>query len=60
MISASVRSRTGKVVRVSFLSSLVFLFSFMVIIDGISRSTQVGYIVIHARLVVVFMGTTSW
>lgn len=39
MISASVRSRTGKVVRVSFLSSLVFLFSFMVIIDGISRST---------------------
>lgn len=60
MISASVRSRTGKVVRVSFLSSLVFLFFFMVIIDGISRSTQVGYIVIYARLVVVFMGTTSW
>lgn len=60
MISASVRPIQNWKSRVSFLSSLVFLFSFMVIIDGISRSTQVGYIVIHARLVVVFMGTTSW
>lgn len=31
----------------------------MIIIDGISRSAQVGYIVIYAKLLV-FMGTISW